>query len=100
MAFYYLADINKDEIGQGAFGYSKQFNGIMVSLNSIFTEGSGEEAVNLLQLFKNDGNDMVNAMKIRNEKNCKVKFRNMPAESFFHFRVEYKEPNIQIFWYD
>ena len=48
MAFFYLQDVNQEEIGSGLFGYSKQFKGIQVSLNSLFSEGSGEESKNLL----------------------------------------------------
>lgn len=39
-------------------------------------------------------------MKIRGEKNCKVKFRNLLGEAYFHLRVEYTEPKIKLYWYD
>jgi hypothetical protein len=55
MAFFYVEDIDQNEIGSGLFGYSRQFKGVQVSLNSLFSEGSDEEAKNLLQLFTNDG---------------------------------------------
>lgn len=66
----------------------------------MFTDGSGDDSKNLLQLFVNDGTKQINSMKIRDEKNCKVQFRNLPADSFFHFRVEYSEPKISVYWYD
>ena len=35
LAFYYLDSINQQEIGQGLFGYSKQYRGLGVFMNSV-----------------------------------------------------------------
>jgi hypothetical protein len=69
-------------------------------LNSLFSEGEGEDATNLLQVFVNDGTKQINSMKIRGEKNCRVAFRNLPADTYFHFRIEYSEPNIKVYYFD
>lgn len=39
-------------------------------------------------------------MKVKDEANCKVKFRNLPDDDHFHFRVEYKKPMISLYYYD
>jgi len=35
LGFYYLKEINQDELGNGIFGYSRNFNGFSVFLNSL-----------------------------------------------------------------
>ena len=56
--------------------------------------------VNLLQLFKNDGTTQINPMKVKGENNCRVKFRNLPHDDHFHFRVEYKHETVVLYYYD
>jgi hypothetical protein len=43
VGFYYLSSINKDEIGNGLFGYSKEFDGLAVLLNSVLTSRDGDK---------------------------------------------------------
>ena len=100
MGLYYLESINQDDIGQGLFGYSKQYKGLGVFLNSVLQMDKDGQRYNYLQGFVNDGNQLINPMKIKNEKNCLVKFRNLEGEQFFHFRVEYAHPTISVFTYN
>ena len=39
-------------------------------------------------------------MKVKGENNCKVKFRNLPADSYFHFRVEYSNQKVSVYWFN
>ena len=55
---------------------------------------------NYMQLFTNDGTKRVNPMKIRNEQNCKARFRNLDGDAAFHFRIEYKKPRVSLYWFD
>ena len=36
LALYYLQSINQEEIGNGVFGYTRNFNGLSVFMNSLF----------------------------------------------------------------
>jgi hypothetical protein len=65
----------------------------------LFSEGADDDTWNLMQLFTNDGSKEINLMKIRGEKNCKVKFRNLPGDSPFHFRVEYSNEKLLLYHY-
>ena len=76
---------------------------MQISLNSLFSEISEEnpdEQVNLMQLFVNDGENEINSMKIRDENNCKVKFRNLENNQHFHFRMEYFAPTVSLYWWN
>ena len=53
-----------------------------------------------MQGFTNDGNQLINPMKLKGEKNCKANFRNLDGEKFFHFRVEYTKPTIAVYTYN
>ena len=82
LAFYYLNSINKDEIGNGLFGYSKQFDGLGVFLNSVLNTRDGEKQLNYIQAFSNDGTKQINTMKLTQSetmKNCKAVIRNRPG---------------------
>ena len=81
-------------------GYSKQFDGLGVFLNSVFTANEGGTQFNYLQAFTNDGSQNTNFLKINGEKNCRVTFRNLPGNKDFHMRVEYNRPQVSIFWYN
>jgi hypothetical protein len=35
LGLYYIESLNQEDIGQGLFGYSKQFKGLGVFLNSV-----------------------------------------------------------------
>lgn len=102
MSFYFLENVDQNLIGEARslFGYSKQFKGFQVALNSLFSEGAETDTVNLMQLFTNEGDKEVNLMKVRDEKNCKVKFRNLPGDSAFHFRVEYATGKLSTYYFD
>ena len=55
LALYYLSEINQAEIGNGVFGYSRQFKGLTVFLNSLFSANENGKMMNWLQAFSNDG---------------------------------------------
>jgi len=48
----------------------------------------------------NDGTKQINFLQHKNGKNCRVKFRNLKNNEHFHFRVEYKQPTISLYYYD
>lgn len=79
LGIHYLQDINQSMIGTGLFGYSKQFNGLAVYLNSILSTYDESSYVNYVQAFTNDGTKQINAMKLKgpDTKNCKAVFRNI-----------------------
>ena len=48
MAFYYLRNINKEDLGQGSFGYSSTFDGLGVFLNTILQKKKNKETYNYI----------------------------------------------------
>jgi len=48
MAIYYLRGVNKDDLGTGLFGYSKEFDGLGVFLNSVLSTRDGETSMNYI----------------------------------------------------
>lgn len=100
LGFWYLRDLNKEDLNQGLMGYSKRFDGLGVFLNSVFSTNEGGVGMNYMQAFTNDGSQNTNFLKISGEKNCKVAFRNLPGKKDFHFRVEYNRPQVSVFWYN
>lgn len=45
-AIYYLKDINHEDIGSGAFGYSNTFRGLGVFMNTILSQTEGDDVYN------------------------------------------------------
>lgn len=82
------------------FGYSRTFNGIAVFLNSLFQVDDGGSIKNYMQLFSNDGSNMINPMKVKDEKNCKANFRNLAGDGSFHIRLEYSKPMVSLYSYN
>lgn len=82
------------------FGYSRSFKGISVFLNSLFQVDDGGSIKNYMQLFANDGNGMINPMKVKDEKNCKANFRNLAGDRAFHIRLEYQKPTVSLYSYN
>lgn len=100
LGLYYLKEIDGSQIGTGVFGYTRQFNGMAVFLNSLFNVNENDKTYNYVQAFTNDGTQLTNPMKIKGEKNCKVIFRNTKEGEPFHIRLEYKKPSVSLFYYD
>lgn len=47
-AIYYLKSVNREELGQGVFGYAKQYDGMAVFLNTILTAEEGDDYLNFV----------------------------------------------------
>ena len=69
-----LHELDKEDFGQGIFGYSKKYDGFGLYLNSVlFGKTPG---MNYIQGFVNDGEKLVNPMKIDEETSCERLIRN------------------------
>jgi hypothetical protein len=55
MALYYLRTLNKEDIGQSLFGYSKKFDGLAILLNTLLSKTKDGQVNNYVQGFVNDG---------------------------------------------
>ena len=86
MGIYYLRTLNKEDIGQSLFGYTKKFDGLAIFLNTLLQKHTGAEdgsMSNYVQGFLNDGQSQVNFMKTTGEHNCVAAIRNRAeGESF------------------
>jgi len=71
-----------------------------ILLNSVLQTAEGDDVVNYIQAFINDGEKNINYMKLKKEKSCKAKFRNLPGEEPFYLRIEYRKPNVYIMYYN
>jgi hypothetical protein len=100
LGLYYLRELDQAQIGSGVFGYSREYNGLAVFLNSLFASSKDGKMMNWLQAFPNDGTQMTNPMKVKGEKNCQVVFRNQPQDKPFHVRLEYQKPRVSLFFFD
>jgi hypothetical protein len=56
MGIYYLRTLNKEDIGQSLFGYSKKFDGLGIFLNTLLSKSvKGADTNNYVQGFIGDG---------------------------------------------
>lgn len=97
VGIFYLRNLDKEELSRGVFGYSKNFDGLGIYLNTIlskFTDKSSK-LKNYVQGFVNDGNKAVNFMKTSGDQNCLALIRNRPDP--FSLRIKYEHPNIGVF---
>lgn len=69
MGIYYLRTLNKEDIGQSLFGYSKKFDGLGIFLNTLLSKTvKGANANNnYVQGFVGDGQTQINFMKTTGE---------------------------------
>ena len=76
-----MKSFNREDIGKDLFGYTKQYNGFAVIINTILQGriNDGDELGNYIQAFENDGTRQINAMQTKGEdvKNCLRKVRNL-----------------------
>lgn len=76
-----MKSFNREDIGKDLFGYTKQYNGFAVIINTILQGriNDGDELGNYIQAFENDGTKQINAMQTKGEdvKNCLRKVRNL-----------------------
>jgi hypothetical protein len=75
IGIYYLNSFNREDIGKDLFGYTKQFDGFSIILNTILSgrTGNGDELGNYIQAFSNDGTKQINPVastKGDDVKNC------------------------------
>lgn len=48
VGIYYLRDIDKSEVAQGLFGYTKNFNGLGIVMNTILQKSDGDKYENFI----------------------------------------------------
>lgn len=89
-AIYYLSDINHEDIGTGAFGYSNNYRGLGVFINNVLSFTEGDDVYNYLQVVYSDGERPINLMKVIPERSCKRKIRNLANHKDFFVRIEYQ----------
>lgn len=89
-AIYYLADVNHEDIGTGAFGYSNSYRGLGVFMNNVLSFTEGDDVLNYVQVVYNDGERPINLMKVIPERSCKRKIRNLANNKDFFVRIEYQ----------
>lgn len=90
-AIFYLADINHEDIGTGAFGYANNYRGLGVFINNVLSFTEGDDVYNYLQVVYNDGERPINLMKVIPERSCKRKIRNLADHKDFFIRIEYQQ---------
>lgn len=102
LAIHYLRSLNQEDLLKGQFGYEKNFDGLAVYVNNILSQKQkdSDQNQNYVQAFFNDGSQIINFMKTKDQKNCKALIRNLPEGQSFHLRIEYDKPTISIFYYD
>lgn len=99
-AVYYLSDINSENIGSGAFGYSNTFRGLGVFMNTILSHVEGDEVYNYIQVEYGDGEHPINLMKVDPQRSCKRKIRNLENHKDFFLRIEYQLEQISVSTWD
>lgn len=94
VAILLLHDLDKEDIGQGIFGYSKKYDGMGVYLNTILNGKTPGQ--NYIQGFVNDGEKLVNPMKVDPEGSCERVVRNRENDKPLSVKITHQNGRVNI----
>jgi hypothetical protein len=80
IGIHYLRDFDSNDIGTHLFGYTKNFRGLGVFINTILNGKKDDKTANYIQGFMGDGTTPINVMKTADSPNCLAFVRNLPEE--------------------
>ena len=83
-----------EEIGQGIFGYGKRFKGFAIYLNTILQAPT--PGYNFIQGYVNDGEKLVNPMKVDKSNSCEALIRNRDPSDALFIKVTHDRDRIQV----
>jgi len=93
VGIFYLDDRNDEDIGGGIFGMTKRFNGFAIFINNVLTQS---DDIGYIQGFVNDGEELINPMKIDPEASCSTVTRNRENGTPLHLRIIHDKTTVKV----